>query len=183
MTLEQLARLIERLLKRSGAAEIGGLGVFSRDKTGDVSFQRSSEGLRIFIAHTTEDDDAAERLFDGLAARGFAPWLDRRKLLPGQNWRRRIEDAIASADFFIACFSTRSVLKRGGFQAEVRFALACANRVPLDDVFVVPVRLDNCRMPSRIQREVQYVDLFPDWDAGFERIVQIIEERQFLRAA
>jgi len=35
---------------------------------------------------------------------------------------RRIEDAIANSDFFIACFSTRSVKKRGGFQAEIRFA-------------------------------------------------------------
>jgi hypothetical protein len=182
MTLEELADLIKRSLKRSEAVEIHGLGIFVRDKTGDVSFQHS-DAPRIFIAHSMEDGDAAERLFDGLAAQGFAPWMDRRKLLPGQNWRRRIEDAIASADFFIACFSRGSVAKRGGFQAEIRFALACANRMPLDDVFVIPVRLDDCPMPSRIQREIQYVDLFPDWAQGFERIVQIIQERQTRLAA
>ena len=65
--------------------------------------------------------------------------------------------------------------KRGGFQAEVRYALDCAKRVPLDDVFIIPVRLDDCRVPARIQKETQYVDLFPDWDAGLQRVFHIIE--------
>ena len=89
-----------------------------------------------------------------------------------------MEDAIASSDFFIACFSGNSVKKRGGFQAEIRYALDCASRVPLDEVFLVPVRLNDCRVPARIQRETQYVDLFPDWDAGFARILEIIERQR-----
>jgi hypothetical protein len=181
MTLEELGQLIQRSLQRSSAVEIEGLGVFARDKSGDISFQHSNSP-RIFIAYATEDRPKAERLFNDLTERGFAAWLDRRKLLPGQNWPRRIEDAIANADFFIACFSGRSVNKRGGFQMEIRHALDCANRIPLDDVFLIPVRLDECRVPTRLQREMQYVDLFPDWDAGFERVLRIIE-RQNRRAA
>lgn len=181
MTIEELAHLIQRSLQRSEAVEINGLGVFARNKTGDISFQRSNSP-RIFIAYATEDRDVAERLFKELTAKGFAAWLDRRKLLPGQNWPHRIEDAIASADFFIACFSMHSVKKRGGFQTEIRFALDCASRMPLDDVFLIPVRLDDCPVPARIQRETQYVDLFPDWLAGFDRVLQIIE-RQTRRAA
>jgi hypothetical protein len=67
------------------------------------------------------------------------------------------------------------VRKRGGFQAEVRFALDCASRLPIDDVFLIPVRLDDCRMTARIQRETQYVDLFPDFVAGVESVVATIE--------
>ena len=115
MTLEELGRLIQRSLQRSKAVEIDGLGVFARDKTGDISFQHSNK-LRVFIAYAREDRVRAERLFDALTARGFAAWLDRRKLLPGQDWPHRIEDAIDSSDFFIACFSAHSVRKRGGFQ-------------------------------------------------------------------
>ena len=129
MTLEELGRLIQRSLKRSNAVEIDGLGVFARDDAGDISFQHSDRS-RVFIAYATEDREVAERLFNALTARGFAAWLDRHKLLPGQDWPHRIEDAIASSDFFIACFSKRSVRKRGGFQAEIRYALDCANRGP-----------------------------------------------------
>src|SRR5580658_8538943 len=160
MTLEDLARLIQRSLKRSKAIEVDGLGVFARNETGEISFEHSNR-LRIFIGYATEDRPVAERLFKQLTAHGFAAWLDRRKLLPGQDWPQRIEDAIASSDFFIACFSCKSVKKRGGFQTEIRHALSCASSVPLDDVFLIPVRLDDCRVPARIQRETQYVDLFP----------------------
>jgi hypothetical protein len=139
---------------------------------------REANRLRVFIAYATEDLATSERLFNVLRSRGYSPWLDRRRLLPGQNWPRRIEDAIANADFFIACFSSHSVKKRGGFQAEVRYALDCASRLPIDDVFLIPVRLDECRVPARIQRETQYVDLFPDFDGGVERVVATIEARR-----
>ena len=180
MNVDELAQLINRSLTHSKAVEIDGLGVFALNPSGSISFQDSSHS-RVFIAYASEDGAAAERLFDDLAAHGFAPWLDRRKLLPGQNWPRRIEDAISNSDFFIACLSGNSVRKRGGFQAEMRHALDFANKIPLDDVFLIPVRLDNCIVPDRIQRETQYVDLFPDWNAGFERILRIIK-RQTLRA-
>jgi hypothetical protein len=173
MNLDELALLIQRSLKHSKAVEIDGLGVFARNRAGDISFQARSP--RIFIAYAVEDMAPAEELFRAFSARGFAAWLDRRKLLPGQNWPRSIEEAITSSDFFVACFSGQSVRKRGGFQAEVRYALDCAQRVPLDDVFIIPVRLDDCRVPARIQKETQYVDLFPDWDAGLQRIFRIIE--------
>jgi len=181
MTLEELSQLIQRLLRRSGEVQIDGLGAFAVNKAGDISFQHSNSG-RIFIAYATEDRAVAERLYNELTARGFAAWMDRRKLLPGQDWPHRIEDAIASSDFFIACFSCRSVRKRGGFQTEIRHALNCASSVPLDDVFLIPVRLDDCRVPARIQRETQYVDLFPDWAVGFERVLRIIERRNLLAA-
>ena len=177
MDNEQLAHLIRRSLKRSRRVEIDGLGVFERGNAGRVSL-REANRVRIFIAYATEDFSAAEKLYKALHARGYAPWLDRRKLLPGQNWPRRIEDAITNADYFVAFFSSSSVKKRGGFQSEVRFALSCANSLPIDDVFLIPVRLDECRVPARIQRETQYVDLFPSFGDGVERVVAAIEARR-----
>ena len=96
------------------------------------------------------------------------------KLLPGQNWPRAIESAIETSDFFIACFSENSVGKRGGFQAEIRYALDCARRVPLDEIFLVPVRLDDCRVPRPIRNELQYIDLFPDWTLGVRRLIGLL---------
>lgn len=181
MSTDELARLIRDNLHRTNRVEIEGLGVFSRNSRGEVSFRKSS-GPRVFIAYAVEDVDCALRLYDALDVRGFNPWIDRRKLLPGQNWIRRIEDAISSSDFFIACFSRHSARKRGGFQAEIRYALDCARRMPLDDVFMIPVRLDDCHIPRSIARETQYVDLFPDFELGFDHVVAIIE-RQLRRAA
>ncbi len=177
MSAEELALLICRSLQRSPAVEVDGLGVFTRGPNGRIGFRRVSLP-RVFIAYAVEDAEFAEKLFACLEACGCAPWLDRRMLLPGQDWSRRIQDAIESSDFFIACFSRTSVSKRGGFQAEVRQALECARKIPLDDVFLIPVRLDDCRVPVRIQKETQYVDLFPDWEAGVARVLSIIGKQK-----
>jgi hypothetical protein len=181
VTIDELSRIIRRALTRTGAVELDGLGTFACDSAGDISF-RNTGGARIFIAYAREDGAAALRLYKALEAKGYAPWIDRRKLLPGQNWARRIEDAIASSDFFIPCFSGNSVRKRGGFQAEIRYALDCAKRMPLDDVFLIPVRLDECHVPARIEKETQFVDLFPDWSEGLSRILRIIDEQTRLAA-
>jgi hypothetical protein len=66
------------------------------------------------------------------------------------------------------------VNKTGGFQSEIRYALDCARRVPLDEIFVVPVRLDGCSVPRSIQREFQYIDLFPDWERGIRRLATMM---------
>jgi hypothetical protein len=178
MGIDELAWAICNTLLRSAAVEVEGLGVFFRDQSGKISL-RPNHRPRIFIAYVMEDLPAADKLFRCLEARGYAPWMDRRKLMPGQNWPRRLQHVIESTDFFIACFSVNSVRKPGAFQTEIRHGLECANRMPLDDVFMIPARLDDCHVPDRIRRETQYVDLFPDWSAGFERILTIIENQRY----
>ena len=166
----QLARLVRQCLAEGASIEIDGLGAFVPDARKGFRFQPRTRP-KVFVAYVQEDGAAADRLFEALDRNGFDPWLDRRKLLPGQNWPRSIEDAIGTSDFFVACFSHRSVKKKGGFQAEIRYALDCTQRIPLDEIFLIPARLDACPVPTRIQRETQYIDLFPDWDRGIARMV------------
>ncbi len=166
----QVAHVVMKGLLGGKPVEIDGLGVFYPDAERFFRFEARSSA-KVFIAYVMEDGWLAERLYDALEAAGFSPWMDRRKLLPGQNWPRAIENAIEASDFFVACFSERSVAKKGGFQAEIRYALDCARELPLDDIFVVPVRFGQCRVPKAIQRQYQYVDLLPDWQAGIEKLV------------
>ena len=128
----------------------------------------------MFIAYVDEDFELAERLYRALETAGFDPWLDKKKLLPGQNWARSIERTIEISDFFIACFSSRGTAKRGHFQSELRFALECASRLPLEDIFFIPVRFSECQVPVEIARRFQYVDLFPSWEQGVARIISAV---------
>jgi len=178
---EQVARMVRQCLTEGVSVEIDGLGTFIPDAQRGFRFQPLNRP-KVFVAYVQEDAAAALRLFENLEVCGFDPWLDRRKLLPGQNWPRSIEDAIDTSDFFLACFSHRSVKKKGGFQAEIRYALDCTQRIPLDEIFLIPARLEACPVPSRIQRETQYIDLFPDWNRGFRRIVTAMR-RQLNRHA
>jgi hypothetical protein len=178
---DQVAALLRQCLEEGSSVEIDGLGVF-RPCGGDYRFF-PADGPKVFIAYAHEDLASAERLYETLHACGIEPWLDRRKLLPGQNWLRAIERAIEVSDFFVACLSRKAIRKKGQFQTELRFALDCAARAPQDDIYLIPVRLEECAVPARISREIQYVDLFPDWDAGVRRVVRAIREQSKASAA
>lgn len=180
--MDHLAQVVLRGLAGGQAVEIAHLGVFYPDPVNGFRFEPQSVA-QVFLAYVKEDGGLAERLYKALEAEGFRPWMDTRNLLPGQNWPRAIERAIEFSDFFVPCFSRNSVDKWGGFQAEVRYALDCARRSPLDDIFVVPVRLDDCRVPRSIQKEFQYIDLFPDWDRGLWRLLRMMRGEQRARLA
>ena len=167
-----VARIVRRALERGARVEIDGLGTFLPGKTGFRFVAQNKP--RVFIAYVEEDLAPAKRLYAMFEKRGFRPWLDKKKLMPGQNWPRAIEDAIKTSDFFVACFSRRSTTKRGTFHSELRYALSCAATVPLDEIFFIPVRFEQCVVPPRVSRKIQYVDLFPDWESGLAKVVAII---------
>ena len=181
-SVEQLAQIVIRGLAEGKVVEIDGLGSFVPDAANGFRFE-PHHLPQVFVAYGKEDTVLARRLGDALEAAGFNPWTDERKLVPGQNWPRAIESAIEDSDFFLACYSQNSVNKKGGFQAEIRYALDCARQIPLDEIFIVPVRLTACRVPRSIQRELQYVDLFPDWIDGLARLVLMLRREVARRAA
>jgi len=180
-SLEQVAQIVIRGLAAGKVVEIDGLGSFVPDAVRGFRFE-PRRVPQVFLAYGKEDAAVVRRLFVALEAVGFSPWMDERKLLPGQNWPRAIESAIEASDFFLACYSENSVNKKGGFQAEIRYALDCARQVPLEEIFIVPVRLTHCRVPRSIQRELQYVDLFPDWIEGLTRLVAMLRHELARRA-
>jgi len=170
---DRLARIVRECLAEGVRVEIDGLGAFLPNGRGGPRFVPQNRP-RVFLAYVDEDAGPARRLHDALVAKRFDPWLDKDKLLPGQNWPRAIETAIHTSDFFVGCFSTRAVVKRGSFQSELRFALECARQLPLDEIFLIPVRLEECEVPASVSRQIHYVDLFPNWDAGMRRLLAVL---------
>jgi len=176
----QLARVVRQCLEEGLSVEIDGLGIFEPGSDNKFHFH-PLQRPQVFIAYVEEDVTHALRLYEDLERSGHNPWLDRMKLLPGQNWARAIENAIEVSGFFIPCFSRRALCKRGMFFSELRYALDCATSLPLDDSFVIPVRLEDCIVPARIMKQIQYVDLFPAWEGGVRRVIEAIDRQQRLR--
>ena len=164
-----LLELIDSYLREGTEIEIDGMGCFELADD-HVVFQPNGRP-RVFLAHAKEDRAEVKRLHDALQEAGFEPWMDDEKLLPGQNWPRAIQRAIELSDFFLICFSRHSVVKRGFFQAELRYALDVAACVPLQEIFLVPARLTSCEVPLQIAMRTQYIDLFPDWEKGVKALI------------
>jgi hypothetical protein len=176
----RIASMLREVLEQGGSVEIDGLGTLSPG--GKRGFRFVAENKpRVFIAYVQEDLSFARKLYRAFEESGLSPWLDKKKLMPGQNWPRAIETAIQTSDFFVACFSQRAVSKRGSFHSELRYALFCAAKVPLDEIFLIPLRLDDCVVPRRISKQIQYLDLFPDWKAGVDRLLDVIKVQNEIR--
>ncbi len=168
--ISSLRDVIEDCLREGTSIDIDGIGTLEFDASGDLIFNRNSRA-RIFLAYAQEDREAVRRLYRALHDAGFEAWMDVENLLPGQNWPRAIERAIETADYFLGCFSSRSSNKRGHFQSELVYALDIATRVPLEQAYFVPVRLNECKIPSHIAKKVHYMDLYPNWEDGVELLV------------
>ncbi|MCX6625603.1 MAG: TIR domain-containing protein [Acidobacteria bacterium] len=89
----QLADVLRQCLREGASVEIDGLGKFRPTVDGGFEFLPAFRP-KVFIAYAEEDHDAAAEIFDHLTLHDFDPWLDTRRLLPGQNWPRAIEQAI-----------------------------------------------------------------------------------------
>lgn len=115
--------------------------------------------LTVFISYAKEDREQALRYYELLESEGVAPWMDVKKLLPGQNWEAEIERALSSANLVILLLSPRSVNKRGFVQREANEAVSrLAYKLP-SDIYVIPLLLEHCEVPEFIGSKLQYVDL------------------------
>ncbi len=132
-------------------------------------------GPKVFISYAREDYDSAKRVYSELQYRGFGVWLDRESLLPGQDWQAAIEKAIRESDCFIALLSTGAVKKRGYVQKEIRQALDVLDQIPEHHVYLIPARLDDCQPSHRSLLRIHWVDLFPNWSTGMEKILRTLE--------
>ncbi len=141
--------------------------------------ETQNRSLKVFLCHASQDKSLVRELYQKLSAEGWIdPWLDEEKLLPGQDWDLEIEKAVEASDAVLIFISNNSVTKEGYIQRELRFVLRIADYKPEGMVFVIPLRLDDCPMPRRLEMW-QYVDYFPkghrDW--AFRRLLESLKLR------
>ncbi|MDX7764100.1 TIR domain-containing protein [Aeromonas caviae] len=115
--------------------------------------------LKIFISYAKEDRAQALIYFNRLSEEGFHPWIDINKLLPGQNWEAEIERAFSDANVVILLLSKNSVSKRGFVQREANDAIERLRYKHPTDIYVIPLLLDQCEVPSHIAGRLQYLDV------------------------
>lgn len=107
---------------------------------------------RAFICHASQDAGTASELCDQLLDSGCGIWLDKRILIPGQEFEHEIRRAISHTDAIIVILSKNSADKTGFLQRELRIALEAADERPPGSVFIVPVRLDDARVPAHLSK-------------------------------
>ena len=181
-----LARLLEAVKPNVGEEKQETLERFCQRLTRSHNSPRNHEPLAappngnaaapaawdMFICYAREDLPTAKRLHDELARAGIAAWLDKKRLIGGQNWKIEVKKAMQRSRCILALLSSHSVSKIGYAQKELREALEMLEHLPPDRILIIPVRLDECEPAHEQLRDLQWIDLFESYDEGLAQIVQ-----------
>jgi hypothetical protein len=119
------------------------------------------------------DKEKADDLYQRLKQVRHKPWMDTEDIYPGEKFALAIEKAIRDSDFFVVCLSSHSVNRRGFIQRELREALDLWREKLDSDIYLLPVRLEECEMPDSL-KDFQWLDLFAP--NGWDRLLKAIEE-------
>ena len=143
------------------------------DYCNEMAMRLKKSPLKAFLCHSHNDREAVHVLWSRLKKDGVDVWLDRENLEPGQNWEREIRKAILKSDVIIACLS-RGFNKQEGYRhEELKIALEKTELIPDDEVFIIPVRLEECDMPESLGY-LHRVDLFEA--GGYKKLIRALRK-------
>lgn len=97
----------------------------------------------IFLSYSTPDRDAVLAFYEQLDRQGYNVWMDRHRLVGGQKWDLEIKRALAKSTIIVVFLSHNSVDRRGYAQREIKLALEQAETRLADDIYLIPVLIDD----------------------------------------
>jgi len=129
---------------------------------------------RVFLCYARSDSAVVRELYRYLHAKSFRPWMDVMDIPQGLEEERAITGAINNADFFVLCLSKSSVHRRGKMRKELRRAFRKSEEMQSGDIFVIPVRLEECDVRDGELRKSSWADLYRN--DGHEKLLFILNE-------
>jgi len=119
----------------------------------------SSQKANVFLIHAHTDRETVYKLYQRMDKDGLNVWLDVERLQPGQEWKNEIRNAILKCDVVVVCLSGDFDKQWGYRHEELKLALEKSRFLPDNEVFIIPVRLEECDMPESL-KHLHRVDLF-----------------------
>jgi hypothetical protein len=125
----------------------------------------------IFFSYAREDQYRVNKIARKLWQDGYLTWVDKKDLLPGDDWEVKIEDAIERSDYVLTFLSPSSIIKTGYVQKEFKYALEQQTYRPNGKRFIIPILLKPCDPPHEFKK-LQWLRY---WEEGaYEKLKQAL---------
>ncbi len=134
----------------------------------------SPQEKRVFISYENEDWETAVMLYNDLKSAGASPWAHHIDLLPGLNRKKVIREVIRNCRYFLKLLSSNSLSIRGDATKEMKIALDITDEFPHSEIFIIPIRIDDCAPIDESLKALYMVDLFPSYENGVKKILRVI---------
>ncbi len=129
----------------------------------------------VFISYAREDREIAQKLCNDLKSEGIEVWLDCEKILPGQNWKLLIKQTIKDSSYFLALLSLNSINKKGYVQKELKTALDMLDEFSSNEIFMIPIRLDDCEPVEEKLKDIHWIDLFESYKNALKELLRVLK--------
>jgi WD40 repeat protein len=135
-------------------------GIMAASETEGTEQNPSESAIKkhIFLSYCRDNTGMAKKLRDELIDAGHMVWWDQ-DIPKGRDWRHEIRDAMQQAYAVIVCFS-REVEQRdqSGIYPEIAMAIEVYRMLPPNSIYLIPVRLSDCELPSVRINDASYLD-------------------------
>ena len=129
----------------------------------------------IFISHANPEDNAfTVWLGARLTEAGYGVWADVLRLRGGQNWQRRLEDALRNCARKVLLVGTNHGAEKQGVRNEIQVAHNVGRKIG-DAEFVIPLRVTDFDAPFLVAH-AQYIDFKRSWADGLAELLETLEE-------
>jgi hypothetical protein len=145
----------------------------------------------VFLSYCHDNAKEVARLYDDLTGAGLTVWWDQ-QIRPGEDWKLTIRTAMKNSSAVVLCLSAEAQQRvTTGIYPEVSDAIEIYRMHRPGEVFLIPVRLNDCEIPPvpidslRYLDSLQHMDLFPadNREEGLARLIAArIRTRKCLRA-
>jgi hypothetical protein len=129
----------------------------------------------VFISHANpEQNSFTIWLGAKLAAAGYEVWADVLRLRGGQDWQRKLEDAIRNRAYKVLLVANEVSVAKQGVRNEIQIASDTAKKIN-DAEFIIPLKLGPFNAPFLIAH-AQYIDFERGWALGLAELFQALHE-------
>ena len=129
----------------------------------------------IFISHANPEDNAfTVWLGARLTAAGYEVWADVLRLRGGQDWQRRLEDALRNKARKVLLVGTEHGVQKQGVRNEIQIAHNVGRSID-DADFIIPLRLADFDAPFLIAH-AQYIDFKRSWADGLAELLETLDQ-------
>jgi len=127
----------------------------------------------IFISHASPEDNAFTLWLGAkLAALGYEVWADVLRLRGGDDWQRKLEQALRTRAAKVLLVANPRAVDKQGVRNEIQIASDVARKIG-DQEFIIPLRLAPFEAPFLIAH-AQYIDFQRGWAAGLAELLDVL---------
>ncbi|MBN8637933.1 MAG: TIR domain-containing protein, partial [Anaerolineae bacterium] len=124
----------------------------------------------VYISYNTRDLPFVENLYERLSQAGLNPWLDRRELVGGDNWRERIAEAVATAYALVVVLSPNAAASE-----YVREDVDNARKARLR---IIPVLIADIAVDDNPLADTQWINFRDEQRYPWDELISLLERER-----